>query len=156
MPKLVGAPAFNHLPIMKPALLLLASAIFLASAASAETIPLWPSGAPGAKGNGPDDIPRIDTYVPADHACGAGMVVGPGGGYGGLAADHEGKQVAQFYNSLGITAFVLTYRLGSHGYHQPIELNDAKRALRWVRTNAERYHVDPHRIGITGFSAGGH
>jgi acetyl esterase/lipase len=84
------------------------------------------------------------------------MVVCPGGGYGGLASDHEWKQVAEFYNSLGISAFVLFYRLGSQGYHHPTELNDAKRALRWVRANAGKYQIDPHRIGITGFSAGGH
>lgn len=123
--------------------------------AKAETISLWPHGAPGAKGNRPEDIPRIEPYVAKD-SCGAGMVVCPGGGYGGLAADHEGRQVALYYNKLGVTAFVLTYRLGSQGYHQPIELNDAKRALRWVRAHAEEYHLDVNRIGITGFSAGGH
>src|SRR6187551_506202 len=101
------------------------------SAATPETVPLWPSGAPGAKGDKPEDTPRVDIYPATHHPCGAGMVVCPGGGYGGLAADHEGRQVAQFYNSLGITTFVLFYRLGSKGYHHPIEVNDAKRALRW-------------------------
>jgi len=136
-------------------LFILAFAV-LNSAATPETIPLWPKGAPGAKGDKPEDTPRVDVYPPSEKPCGAGMVVCPGGGYGGLAADHEGRQVAQFYNSLGITAFVLHYRLGSKGYHHPIEVNDAKRALRWVRANAAKYGIDPNRIGVTGFSAGGH
>lgn len=130
--------------------------VLTTAATAAETVILWPGGAPGAKGDKPEDIPKVDVYPAGEHACGAGMVVCPGGGYGGLAADHEGKQVAQFYNSLGVSAFVLTYRLGSKGYHQPIELNDAKRALRYVRANAAKYNLDPQRIGITGFSAGGH
>ena len=74
--------------------------------AAPETIPLWPDGAPGAKGTRPEDTPRVDVYVPTGKTCGAGVVVLPGGGYGGLAADHEGRQIAQFYNSLGVTAFV--------------------------------------------------
>lgn len=124
--------------------------------AAPETVPLWPQGAPGAKGTQPEDIPRLDIYRPAAKPCGAAMVVCPGGGYGGLAADHEGRQIAQFYNSLGVTAFVLHYRLGSRGYHHPIEVNDAKRALRWVRSRAADLGIDRNRIGITGFSAGGH
>lgn len=122
-----------------------------------QSVPLWPQGAPGAKGDKPEDAPHVDVYLPADHPSGAAMVVCPGGGYGGLAADHEGRQVALYYNSLGITAFVLYYRLGSKGYHHPIEVNDAKRALRWVRANGPGlFAIDPQRIGITGFSAGGH
>ena len=80
--------------------------------------------------------PRVDVYVPAGKSCGAGVVVLPGGGYGGLAADHEGRQIAQFYNSLGVTAFVCFYRLGTQGYHHPTEMNDAKRAVRYMRANA--------------------
>jgi acetyl esterase/lipase len=124
--------------------------------AAPETIPLWPDGAPGAKGTRPEDTPRVDVYAPIGVPCGAGVVVLPGGGYGGLAADHEGRQIAQFYNSLGMAAFVCFYRLGSQDYHHPIEMNDAKRAVRWVRANAEKYGLDKSRIGLTGFSAGGH
>lgn len=124
--------------------------------AAPETIVLWPNGAPGAKGTRPEDTPRVDVYLPTGKSCGAGVVVLPGGGYGGLAADHEGKQIAQFYNSLGMTAFVAFYRLGSQGYHHPIEMNDAKRAVRWARANAGKYSLDPARIGLIGFSAGGH
>lgn len=124
--------------------------------AAPETIPLWPSGAPGATGTRPEDTPRVDVFLPSGKPCGAGVVILPGGGYGGLAVDHEGWQIAKFYNSLGVTAFVCCYRLGSQGYHHPIEMNDAKRALRWVRANAAKYGLDTRRIGLTGFSAGGH
>lgn len=120
-------------------------------------IKLWPNGAPGQKGDTAWDVPRVEPYQAVkDKANGGAVLVCPGGGYGGLAADHEGKQIAQFFNSFGVSAFVLSYRLGSHGYHHPIELNDAKRAMRWIRTNAGSYGIDPQRIGVIGFSAGGH
>ena len=143
------------------AFLLIASLALSASMSHAadapEAIKLWPNGAPGQKGDTPNDIPRVEVYQAAkDKANGTGVVVCPGGGYGGLAADHEGKQIAQFFNRFGVSAFVLYYRLGSHGYHHPIELNDAKRAMRWVRTNAAKHGIDPKRIGVIGFSAGGH
>ncbi|MGC8640725.1 MAG: alpha/beta hydrolase, partial [Isosphaeraceae bacterium] len=83
------------------------------------------------------------------------VVVCPGGGYGMLAVDHEGKQVAQWLNSLGVAAFVLKYRLGPR-YHHPAMLQDAARAIRTVRASGEKWGVDPHRIAIMGFSAGGH
>ena len=83
------------------------------------------------------------------------MVVFPGGGYRNLAMDHEGKQIAEWLNSLGISAFVLKFRLGPR-YHHPIELGDAQRALRTVRSRANEFHVNEKRIGIWGFSAGGH
>jgi acetyl esterase/lipase len=83
------------------------------------------------------------------------VVVCPGGGYGGLAMDHEGKQIADWLNSLGVAAFVLKYRLGPR-YHHPAPLQDAQRALRTVRSNAQAFGIRPDRIGIWGFSAGGH
>jgi acetyl esterase/lipase len=117
---------------------------------------LWPDGAPGALGSQPVDRPKITVYrAPADTATGAAVVVCPGGGYGVLAADHEGKQVAEWLNSLGVSAFVLQYRLGPR-YHHPAPLQDAQRALRMVRARAATWGVDPGRIGILGFSAGGH
>lgn len=135
---------------------LVCMAVITLPAAEPETVILWPDGAPGAKGNRPEDTPRVDVYLPTAPACGAGVVVLPGGGYGGLAADHEGKQIARFYNSLGVTAFVCFYRLGTQGYHHPIEMNDAKRAVRWARANAGKFGLDKDRIGLIGFSAGGH
>ncbi len=120
-------------------------------------LPLWPNGAPAAKGNTDKDQPWVDVWL-ADKAKanGAAFVVAPGGGYGGLAADHEGLQVAKFMNSLGVSAFVLHYRLGSAGYHYPIELMDVQRAIRLVRSKAGEYGIDTNRVGIIGFSAGGH
>ncbi len=122
-----------------------------------EVIPLWPLGTPGTKGNDPDkDLPTLSIYRPKpDQATGAAVVVCPGGGYGMLAVEHEGKQVAEWLNSLGVTAFVLKYRLGPR-YHHPAMLEDAGRAIRTVRAGAEKWGLDPHRVAIIGFSAGGH
>ncbi len=120
-------------------------------------IPLWPHGAPGAKGNDPDrDVPTLTAWLPqAGKATGASVVVCPGGGYGMLAVDHEGKQVAEWLNQLGVAAFVLKYRLGPR-YHHPAMLQDASRAIRTVRARASEWGLDPHRVAILGFSAGGH
>jgi acetyl esterase/lipase len=118
--------------------------------------PLWPDGAPGALGTQDEDIPTLAAYpAPAARAAGTAVIVCPGGGYQHLAMDHEGDQVARWLNSIGVTAFVLKYRLGPK-YHHPVELGDAQRAIRTVRTKAADYHVRPDRIGIMGFSAGGH
>jgi acetyl esterase/lipase len=129
----------------------------LGGAASAAPLPLWAEGAPGAKGTEPGDTPTITVYpaqVPAGGPKTAAIVVCPGGGYGGLAA-HEAEPIAQWLNSLGITGVVLRYRLGPK-YHHPIELGDAQRAIRTVRARAAEWNVDPQRVGILGFSAGGH
>ncbi len=118
---------------------------------------LWAGDAPGARGTTPDDIPTLTPYLPpASQATGAAFVVCPGGGYGGLATDHEGRAYAEWLNQYGIAAFVLKYRLGAHGYRHPSMLYDAVRALRTVRARAAEWHVDPHKIGIMGSSAGGH
>jgi acetyl esterase/lipase len=117
---------------------------------------LYPDGAPGAVGTEAVDKPKITLYpAPAASANGAAVVVCPGGGYGVVAADHEGKQVAEWLNSFGVSAFVLQYRLGPR-YHHPAPLQDAQRAIRMVRARAAEWHVDPARVGILGFSAGGH
>jgi len=116
---------------------------------------LWPDGAPGAVGKDPEDIPTLTPFLPLkEKATGAAVIVCPGGGYGHLA-DHEGAPVAQWLNSIGITAFVLKYRLGPR-YHHPAPLQDAARAIRTVRARAAEWKLDPERIGILGFSAGGH
>jgi acetyl esterase/lipase len=117
---------------------------------------LWPSGAPGALGDADADKPSLTPYlVPAGRGVGSAVIVCPGGGYGGLATEKEGTQFAQWFNSIGVSAFVLKYRLGPK-YHHPIELGDAQRAIRMVRARAEEFRVQPDRIGIMGFSAGGH
>ena len=120
-----------------------------------EPIILWPSGAPGAVGKEPADIPTLTVYpAPKDIATGAAVIVCPGGGYSHLA-DHEGRPVAEWLNTLGVTAFVLKYRFGP-AYHHPAPLLDAARAIRTVRARATEWRLDPNRIGILGFSAGGH
>ena len=120
------------------------------------TIPLWEHGAPGALGSGPGDQPTLTVYLPVDpKATGTAVIVAPGGGYTGLALSHEGRQPANWLNALGVTAFVLRYRLGPR-YHHPIEIGDAQRAIRLVRSRAAEFHIQPDRIGIMGFSAGGH
>lgn len=118
-------------------------------------IPLWPDGAPGAKGSAPEDIPSVQLYQPrADKASGAAIVVCPGGGYRALAP-HEGHDVAVWLNSLGVTAVVLKYRLGPK-YQHPTMMQDALRAIRFTRSKAAEWKIDPNRVGIMGFSAGGH
>src|SRR6476469_4020858 len=124
--------------------------------AEPQTIPLWQNGAPGALGQGEDDQPTITVYRPWGHnLSGTAIIVAPGGSYGFLASNHEGRQVANWFNAMGITAFVLKYRLGPR-YHHPIELGDAQRAIRLVRSRAMQFGVAPDRIGMMGFSAGGH
>lgn len=136
---------------------ILALAVMTAlAAAQPREILLWPQGAPGAVGTSADDKPSLTVFpAPKDKANGAAAVICPGGAYGMLAIEKEGYEVAQWLNTLGVSAFVLKYRLGPV-YRHPIEVGDAKRALRWVRSNAAFYHVDPKRIGMFGFSAGGH
>lgn len=119
-------------------------------------VPLWADGAPGALGTSSNDIPTLTAYLPdATNATGAAMVICPGGGYVRLAP-HEGNDYALWLNQHGVTCFVLKYRLGSHGYRHPAMLNDAARAVRWVRAHAAEFKVDVHRVGIMGSSAGGH
>jgi len=133
----------------------------IAIAAGAQTPPagpapelLWPNGTPGALGTADEDKPSITPYL-AKSPNGTAVIVCPGGGYQHLAMDHEGVQIAKWLNSLGISAFVLQYRLGPK-YHHPAMINDAQRAIRTVRSRAATVHIQADRIGIWGFSAGGH
>src|SRR6266850_6305515 len=125
-------------------------------AQTTNAFPLWPDGAPGALGKEDRDIPTLTPFLPDPaNATGAAMVICPGGGYGGLAP-YEGADYARFLNEQGIAGFVLKYRLGSGGYHHPIMLQDAARAVRTVRARAGEWKLDPKRVGIMGSSAGGH
>ena len=120
---------------------------------------LWPDSAPGAKGSTDGDTPTVTVYLAdKDKANRAAVVICPGGGYGHLAMDHEGHQIAQWLNSLGVSGFILKYRhsRSGAGYGHPVPLQDAQRAIRTVRSRAAEWRVDPNRIGILGFSAGGH
>lgn len=153
---------------MKPALATCASlllAFYALSSASSQIsnqptnqpapIPLWPDGAPGAKGTQPEDIPSIQLYqAAAGNASGAAIIVCPGGSYAHLAP-HEGHDIAVWLNSIGVTAVVLKYRLAPN-YGHPAPMQDALRAIRTVRAQATAWKIDPDRIGIMGFSAGGH
>jgi len=121
-----------------------------------QVIRLWRGQAPGALGTDDSDVPAITVYLPRNVGPSTpAAIVCPGGSYRNLASNHEGRQVASFLNSLGMAAFVLRYRLGPR-YHHPIELGDAQRAIRTVRAYAAEWKLDPTRIGIVGFSAGGH
>ncbi|MEN6334955.1 MAG: alpha/beta hydrolase [Phycisphaerales bacterium] len=120
---------------------------------------LWPNGAPGAKGQAEGDKPTLTIYLPAqDKANGAAVVICPGGGYGHLAMDHEGHQIGQWLNSFGVAGFIVSYRHHNSGagYGHPAPIQDAQRAIQTVRSRAKEWGVDPNRIGILGFSAGGH
>jgi len=155
--------------------LILMSLLFVATAPAAaqpsmpaarQVIPIWPEGVPGALPNPTPEVvedggrvsnvhvPTLTVY-PADRpANGTAVVVCPGGGYTRLAAEHEGDAVARWLNGLGVSAFVLRYRLKEYGH--PAPLRDVLRAIRLVRSDAAKWKVDPARIGVLGFSAGGH
>ena len=120
------------------------------------TIPLWQGRAPGALGDAPEDIPTLTIYMPPNTTGPmTAVIVAPGGGYRTLSMNKEGRIPATYLNSLGVAAFVLKYRLGPR-YRHPIELGDIQRAIRIVRSRAAEWHLAPDRIGVMGFSAGGH
>ncbi len=150
--------------VLVPGLVLL-----LAAAARADaplTIPLWPEGVPDARPDaGPErldegrianvHVPTLTLFAPpADKAVGTAVIVCPGGAYTRLAMHVEGNPVAEWLNSIGVTAFILKYRLKEYGH--PAPLRDVLRAVRLVRSRAAEFGVDPARIGIYGASAGGH
>jgi len=117
---------------------------------------LWPEGAPMAVGDTELDRPQLTVHLPEQGvANGAGIIVNPGGGYRILAADHEGLQVARWLNRRGIAAFVLRYRVGER-YHSDVSLLDGLRAVQLVRHRASVFGVAENRLGMLGFSAGGH
>ena len=131
-----------------------------------EVLKLWPLGAPGARPFfEPEQVtkghilhvhePTLTVFLPdSSRASGTGVVICPGGGYRVLAFDKEGTRVARWLNSIGVAAFVLKYRLADYGFPAPMQ--DACRAMRLVRSRAGQWGLKPDRIGILGFSAGGH
>jgi len=161
---------------------ILSTYVLLASAAIAAgpvEIPLWPNGAPGSEGmTGRKEVveqptpeqnfikvsnihnPSITVFLPpAEKATGAALVIAPGGAHRFLAFDHEGTNVARWLNTIGVAGFVLKYRLQREPespYKVEVHaLADAQRAIRLVRSRAAEWHVNPTKVGIIGFSAGG-
>jgi acetyl esterase/lipase len=145
--------------------LLLAAALPFAHAAGPDVVPLWPEGVPGARQIGPErneegrtsnvSEPTLTVYGPAvDRPNGTAVIIAPGGGYVRLSTDREGEQYARWLGTLGVTSFVLKYRMAEFGH--PAPLQDVLRAVRLVRSQAAHYHIRPDRIGVMGSSAGGH
>lgn len=136
-------------------MMLLIPLFIQALAADPKTELLWPGGAPGAKGEQPADKPALTIHLPPpDKANGTAVVICPGGGYGALMMSYEGNDIAKWLNEQGVAGIVLQYRI--HPYQHPAPLQDAQRALRLVRSHAAEWNIDPKRIGMMGFSAGGH
>jgi len=127
-----------------------------AQVANHKTILVWPNGAPGAKGNTPADKPSITIFQPSSgKITHTGILICPGGGYVMEAMNKEGYKVAEWLNKLGVTCFVLKYRHGNR-YRYPAPFEDATRAMRIIRNGAAKWHLNKDKIGIMGFSAGGH
>ncbi|WP_308814507.1 alpha/beta hydrolase [Sphingomonas sp. GV3] len=137
-----------------------------------QVLPLWPNGAPGSKARRSEPEIARDYWVrnihdpsliafPADpaHRSGAAIIIFPGGGHRLLVWTNEGTKVATALNRMGVTAFVVKYRLanepGSTYTVAGDAADDARRAVRWVRAHATDYGIDPTRVGVMGFSAGG-
>ena len=129
--------------------------------AGSTTESLWPDLPPGTTLRGEGDVPQlIVTRVESDSPT-AAVVILPGGGYGGHAMDHEGYQFAEWFKSLGVSSAICTYRLrgkgnAGKGYGHPAPMMDAQRAIQTLRARAQEWNIDPQRIGVIGFSAGGH
>jgi len=122
-----------------------------------QTVRLWSGDAPQAKGKACEDTPTLTIFEPHRGAANSSaVVVLPGGAYTHLAANLEGRQIADWFAARGFRAFVLGYRLASNGYLLPVPLLDARRAVQLVRARARDYQIDPARIVVIGFSAGGH
>jgi acetyl esterase/lipase len=177
-------PPMRKYPLLFLAIALTASAQSPAwpPPANLTTIPLWPKGAPGAplKTTGPEadtttakdnliagkplirlgnvTVPTLTVYPPKSANTGAAIVVFPGGGYNILAIDLEGTEVCDWLNSAGITCVLVKYRVPGTGPYPKSDaaLQDAQRAMGIVRQHAAEWKIDPKRVGVLGFSAGGH
>lgn len=133
----------------------------LAGQVAPPPVPLWGEKIPGPTSSDPANIPTLTIHLPpAEKANGTAVVVCPGGGYSGRAIGHEGKEIADWLNARGVTAFILKYRTANESkVKPPLEpgpMLDVQRAIRTVRARAKEYQIDPKRVGVWGFSAGGH
>ena len=143
---------------MRKAVLFSLMFLFLASTAFGfETFNVWPGVAPGADEEG-KTAPTFELWQPAEKTTDACLIVCPGGAYNGLAYNHEGKKIAEYFNSKGMTVVVLKYRVPRRkGLPKHLAAwQDAQRMVRVTRSNAEKWGINPDKIGIMGFSAGGH
>lgn len=143
---------------MTPILLL---SLSLAAPPEPTPVPLWKDAVPGSASTEKNNVPTLTAYLPApDKATGAAVVVCPGGGYSGRATGHEGKEIAAWLNARGVAAFILKYRTVNESKVkaplQPGPMLDVQRAIRTVRSQSADLKLDPKRIGVWGFSAGGH
>jgi acetyl esterase/lipase len=121
-----------------------------------ETYTLWHGRAPQSRGTSLDEVPALTVFRPQKgYANGSAVIVAPGGAYIALAASLEGRQIADWFAARGVTAFLLRYRFGAKA-RLPVPLLDGRRAVRFVRAHADKFGLAPHRIGMIGFSAGGH
>ncbi|HEY0256463.1 MAG TPA: alpha/beta hydrolase [Candidatus Methylacidiphilales bacterium] len=121
------------------------------------SINLWNGSPPHSLGTAEKDVPFLVPHVPASVAGPmSAVIICPGGGYRALMMDHEGNNVGDYFRQRGVAAFVLRYRLPSDGYRHPVPMLDGQRAIRLVRSRATLWNIDPARIGVMGFSAGGH
>ena len=120
-------------------------------------MPLWTGPAPQSHGAAPNDIPTLTVFLPEKAAqATSAIVICPGGGYAMLSFDYEGVNEAKWFQERGVAAIVLKYRLPAHGYRHPVPLLDAQRAIRLVRSHAADWKINPAKVGVMGFSAGGH
>jgi acetyl esterase/lipase len=121
-----------------------------------QTYRLWPGRAPGAGSDDAAETPTITAYLPPwGWGNGTAVVIAPGGGYVTLSGGLEGVEPASWFTRNGVTAFVLQYRVGAKAL-LPLPLMDGARAMRFVRAHAAEFNIDPKRVGMMGFSAGGH
>jgi len=130
----------------------------LAQSGADTVLPLWPDGLPNAVSDTLTDLdkPEISVFLPDNkEAVKTGVVIFPGGGYAHLAIDKEGNKVAEWFNNMGIAAFVVRYRLGMR-YHHPSQVMDAQKAILTVRKKADSWGLTLQNVGVMGFSAGGH
>lgn len=151
-------------PLLSIACLLLSTSIVssaLAQSADSQTVSLWPGLPAGSALRGDGDVPKLIITKVDSETPTAAVVILPGGGYNGHAMDHEGYQFAEWFKSLGVSSAICTYRLrgkgnDGKGYGHPVPMMDAQRAIQTLRAKASEFNIDPNRIGVIGFSAGGH
>ena len=145
----------NSLSSLLFALLLLS--YFMTPSPAQTVVPLWNGPAPQSHGTTPNDIPTLTVFLPEKaSAATPAIVICPGGGYVFLSSEFEGTNEAKWFQERGVAAFVLTYRLPVNGYRHPVPLLDGQRAIRLVRSRAAEWKINPAKVAIMGFSAGGH